>query len=576
MHETRRPAAALRACIDWRRVFLEGRGAQSRATAHIDNEWTTRHCSGSFLSRVWGMHARKRSARLAGVVGWLRHLRGRLRAPSPAVSPTLAREERLWAEAALKSAQGIAIIEPASGTLRAVNAAYAQLVGRTPGQLAGQPANATYPTSDHVQLLLGEHAADLNGVATLQTRQLHRDGSLIPVEVTLVAVRDASGALSYRTQTVTDLSARLKAESELRFGEVRHTAAAGFRQVADSVPVGILLMDADGALSYANPCWLEMADLSAEQARGDGWWDAVCPDDRERVSDAWEDLRRGAPLDLSFRYRRAGGELRSVQSRAAALHDAGGAVVGFVVIDVDVTGQLQRRAALEGFHGRIRALAQRLEELREEERAALARRLHGTLRQDLTTLKGELDALCARAAAPAEQPAAALAALAGLAGHCLEELRRLSFELQPPGVEELGLWEALQRFADECAAQSGLTIELSDAGSRPDPGPRRSLALYRTFQEALANVVRHAHASHVEAHVWVQDAALHLRVSDDGVGIGERDRGKAGCFGLLSAAERLTQLGGALRVFGVPGRGTTLDASVPLDSERQRRASAAR
>lgn len=536
------------------------------------------------------MHARKGSALLARVVGGLRHLTGRLaggrrtrgapgagglRPPSPAGSLPPA-DERVWAQAALQSAQGIAIIEPASATLRAVNAAYAQLVGRTPGQLAGQPANAVYPASEHVQLLIAEHAADLNGQATLQTRQCHRDGSLIPVEVTVVAVRDGNGPVSYRIQTVTDLRARLKAESELRFGEVAHTAAAGFRQVADSVPVGILLMDADGGVSYANPCWLEMANLSAEQARGDGWWDAVCPDDRERVSNAWEDLRRGAPLDLAFRYRRAGGELRSVESRAAVLRDDGGALVGFIVVDVDVTGQLQRRAALEGFHGRIRALAQRLDDLREEERAGLARRLHGTLRQDLTTLKGELDSLCARAAAPPDPPAAALAALAGLAGHCLEELRRLSFELQPPGVEELGLCEALQRFADECAAQSGLAIELTDEGSRPDPGPRRSLALYRTFQEALANVVRHAHASHVEAHLWVQDGAVHLRVSDDGVGIGERDRGKAGCFGLLSASERLTQLGGALRVFGVPGRGTTLDASVPLESGRQRRISAAR
>jgi signal transduction histidine kinase len=89
-------------------------------------------------------------------------------------------------------------------------------------------------------------------------------------------------------------------------------------------------------------------------------------------------------------------------------------------------------------------------------------------------------------------------------------------------------------------------------------------------------VVRHARARHVEAHLWVQERAVHLRVSDDGVGIGDRDRGKVGCFGLLSASERLAQLGGALRVFGVPGRGTTLDASVPVGSGRDRRASAAR
>lgn len=528
---------------------------------------------------------------VAGVLGWLRSLAGgrpartagvlageaQVEARPRPVPPGIAASgaEPPWGQAALLGPHGIAIIDPASATLRAVNAAYAQLVGRTPEQLEGQPSNAVYPASEHVHLLVAEHAADLNGAATLATRQSHRDGSLIPVEITLVTVRDGNGPVSYRVQTVTDLRARLGPE-DARFGEAPHGAAGHFRELADYAPVGILLMDADGGVSYANPCWLALADLTAEQARGDGWWEAIYPDDRERVSDAWEGLRRGTPLDLEFRYRRAGGELRSVHSRAAALRDEGGKLAGFISVDVDVTEPLQRRAALDGFHGRIRALAQRLEQLREDERAGLARRLHGLLRQDLTTLRGEIESLSARAATSGAVPEPAFAGLAELAGRCLEELRHITFELQPPGVEELGLTDALQRFADECAGQSGLTIELTDAGKLPDLGPRRSLALYRTFQEALANVVRHARASQVEAHVWVQDGSVHLRVSDDGVGIGDRDRGKAGCFGLLSAAERLNQLGGALRVFGVPGRGTTLDASVPLGSGRERRASAAR
>ncbi len=476
--------------------------------------------------------------------------------------------ERIWLEAATHSAHGIAIVEPASATLRAVNPAYAQLVGRTPAQLEGQAANSAYPAGAHVPLLVAEHTADMNGVATLQTQLQHRDGTLIPVEVSVVAVRDGNGPVTSRIQTVTDLRARLRAESELRFGSVQHTAAAGFRQLADGAPVGILLMDAAGGLSYANPAWLGITGLDAAQARGDGWWEAVYPDDRERVSDAWEELTRGAAFDLEFRYRRAGGELRSVKSRAAAVRGADGALLGFLCVDVDVTEQLQRRAALDARHGRIRALAQQLERVHEEERAALARRLHGTLRQDLTTLKGEIESL--RAAGTDA------GVLEELAGRCLEQLRHIAFELQPPGVEELGLADAMQRHAGECAAQAGLTIEVSAGAGVAELDARRALAFYRTLQEALSNVVRHARAGRVEVHVWVEDGAAHLRVSDDGVGIGDRDRSKAGCYGLLSASERLTQLGGALRVFGVPGRGTTLDARVPLDPEMAQRASAAR
>jgi two-component system, NarL family, sensor histidine kinase UhpB len=250
-------------------------------------------------------------------------------------------------------------------------------------------------------------------------------------------------------------------------------------------------------------------------------------------------------------------------------------VAGFMCVDVDVTEQLKQRAAVDGFHGRIRALASRLEHLREDERATLARRLHGSLREDLTTLKGEIETRHTRAAAGADAPLE-LGTLAGLADRCLEHLRHITFELQPPGVEDLGLGEALQRFADECAAQSGLSIRLSSAGAVADLGRRRSLVLYRAFQEALSNVMRHAGARQVEVHLWVQDGAAHLRISDDGVGIGDRDRAKSGCFGLLSTSERLTQLGGTLRVFGVAGRGTTLDASVPLKAGKARRDSVAR
>lgn len=488
-------------------------------------------------------------------------------APRAAVAPGT-----LWSEAFVHNDHGMAIVDPASSTLTTVNAAYAQLLGRTPAQLEGQPMLRAYPVTEHAQLSVAEHTADLKGSATLQTCQLHRDGTLIPVEVSLVAVRAPGGPVRYRIQTVTDLRARLHAEGRLRFDEAQHTVAARFRQLADSAPVGILLMDAGGDCSYANPHWLEITGLQAEQAHGDGWWDAVHPDDRERVSNAWEGLRRGAPLDLEFRYRRAGGELRTVRARAAALRDDAGALVGFMCVDVDITEQQRQRAAIDGFHGRIRALAQRLERLREDERAALAARLHGTLRQDLTTLKGELEA---RAGATADAGAPP-AALAELAGRCVENLRHITFELQPPGVEELGLVEAMRRYADECAAQSGLAIELTTPGNVPDLGRRRSLALYRTLQEALSNVVRHARASEVEAHLWVQDGAVHLRISDDGVGIGDQDRSKAGCFGLLSTSERLTQLGGTLRVFGVTGRGTTLDAIVPLKSGNARRESVAR
>jgi len=83
--------------------------------------------------------------------------------------------------------------------------------------------------------------------------------------------------------------------------------------------------------------------------------------------------------------------------------------------------------------------------------------------------------------------------------------------------------------------------------------------------------MRHARARKVDVQVWVQDGAVRLRVSDDGVGMGDKDRSKPGCFGLLAMSERLAELGGTLRVLSVADRGTTLDVSLPSVSGKRQR-----
>jgi len=480
---------------------------------------------------------------------------------------------RLWAEAFLHSTRGIAITAAATNVLRSVNATFAELLGYTPAQLEGRAILTLFPKTEQGRLIAAEQAADTEGAASLETCQVHRDGTLIPVEASIVSVREPDGRAHNRIITVTDLRQHLQAEGELRHRKAQLMAADRFRQLADSAPIGILLTDADSACNYANASWLQTSDFSFEQARDLGWWDAIHPDDRDRVADAWEGLSRGARFDLEFRYQRASGESRWVHARASEIRDDDGATLGFISAEVDITEQLQQRAAIDRFHSRVRSLAHRLEHLREQERRELAEMLQGGLRQDMTTLKIEIETL--RNVLPSEQrAAAALARLLELAESCVRRLRQVAFELQPPGIEDLGFVNAVKRYAEERTAQSGLQVRFSVTGPLPDLGNRRLMILYRTFQEALTNAIRHAQAKHVEVSISVHERSLRLRVSDDGVGLREEDRNKSGALGLFAASERLAQIGGALRVFGVTGQGTTLEVSVPLGKQRRKRDSA--
>jgi PAS domain S-box-containing protein len=496
-------------------------------------------------------------------------------AAAPPTPPVQAAQGRPWVEAFLHNPRGVALVDPESNTFRAVNTAYAHLVGCTPEELQGKPVSSLYPATEFARVRESERCADLEGYSTVQTCQIHRDGTLVPVEVTLVSVRNESDAVITRIATVTDLRERLHVEGELRHAEARLMAADRFRQLADSAPIGILLMDTDSSCYYANPCWVRITGHDLERVRGSGWWDAIHPEDRPRAREAWERMTRGALFEMELRYRRDNGDVRWVHSRAEPLRDDSGARIGYISVNIDISEQRQQRAAMDQFHERVRSLARRLQNLREEERAHLAHKLHGSLRHDLTTLKVEIDTLCGGVAAGAPSREV-LGNLAEVADRCLNNLRHVTFELQPPGIEDLGFVGAVKRYAEEWSGETGIAVHVAAHEALPSLGNRRHLVLYRTFQEALTNVYKHARARSVTVQLTVHDGSLRLRMSDDGVGMGDGDRNKPGAFGLLAASERLSEVGGTLRVLGVAGEGTTLDARVPLRRVGRKRDAAER
>lgn len=517
-----------------------------------------------WLHGAWQTHLDRHTGAPRRALGLILDVTTRRRADESRYR-VLEEHARLWADAFLHNSRGIAIGDPATHTLRGVNPAYATLMGRSVVELTGESIWNLYPATEHARLTAAAQTADASGSAMLHTCQIHRDGTLIPVELSLVSVRNSGGEVESRIAIVTDLRERLRVEGELRHTEARLMASERFRELADSAPVGILMLDADGSCAYANPCWLEITGLSISEARHEGWREAIHPEHRERVGERWGRLARGEDVELEFPYRTRIGAVRWVRSRASLLGD--GRSSGYLCVESDITEQLRQAEAVSQTHGRIRLLARRLQHLREEERDQLAHRLHGSLRQDLTTLAVELAAL---RAAGREVPVAGIARLGELSDRCLDRLRYIAFELNPPGIDDLGLIGAVTRYVEECTAQSGLEISLSTPQSLPDTGRREAIALYRVCQEGMSNVIRHARAKRVEVTVSASEDLLRLRIKDDGIGMGEADRGKEGSFGLLAASERLNEIGGTLRVFGVAGEGTTLDASVPLRSAGDR------
>jgi PAS domain S-box-containing protein len=243
---------------------------------------------------------------------------------------------------------------------------------------------------------------------------------------------------------------------------------------------------------------------------------------------------------------------------------------GLSIFFTDVTQQQHSEEQL-------RALAARLDAIREEERRTMAREIHDQVGQALTALKLDLASLRAQLPEGAERAVLGrkVADMDQLLDQTLETTRRLSSELRPALLEDLGLVAAIGWQARDLQSRTGIRCSTDlapvDVGGPAGISPAGALVLFRIAQEALTNVVRHAGAGQVHIRLAAEPEAFVLTVHDDGRGITEEEQSRPSSLGLVSMRERALVLGGEVTIAGVPGAGTTVTARLPRENPRDAR-----
>jgi signal transduction histidine kinase len=212
---------------------------------------------------------------------------------------------------------------------------------------------------------------------------------------------------------------------------------------------------------------------------------------------------------------------------------------------------------------RLRALASGILQAREEEARRIAHELHDEAGQLLASVHIALDDL----AGQMPERAATFQGLHELLDRVEGRLRRMSRELRPSILDDLGLAPALEWLAQGVSERTGLAITVNAPDERLMPAVET--ALYRIVQEALTNAARHARATKVEIEVRTTGPTVQAVVQDDGqgfdVGATLRRRGDRG-LGLIGMRERVEALGGSLTIASGPGSGTRLSASIPVET----------
>lgn len=289
----------------------------------------------------------------------------------------------------------------------------------------------------------------------------------------------------------------------------------------------------------------------------------VHPDDRPLLARLVADASGDEPLTL--RWQRKDGTVIWTEQVNRVIRDEGGRPVAIEGIARDITERKWAEEALRASAQQLQSLSRRLVEVHERERRQIARELHDEVGQVLTGLKLSL------AAAVVDAPPVLAATLADAQvsiSELMARVRGISLDLRPALLDDLGLLPALGWYLERYTPRTGVHVELRHQGvSRRFPSELETVA-YRTVQEALTNVARHAGVQTAVVRLLADDRRLMLRVDDAGCGFDHAAVFAARTTGGLSGMEEWVRLiGGVLTIDAAPGTGTQIIAELPLPDE---------
>lgn len=216
----------------------------------------------------------------------------------------------------------------------------------------------------------------------------------------------------------------------------------------------------------------------------------------------------------------------------------------------------------------VQRLAARLANVEEAERKRLAAELHDQVGQHLAALGLNLSILQSELAASASgSTLERLADSLALVEETAERVRDVTAQLRPPVLDDYGLAAALRWYAGQVQRRSGVVIQVEGDDPRPRLAPAVETVLFRIVQEALTNVVKHAHATSARVSLQADTQRVRLTVADDGIGFEvatTTDGGDppSGSWGLITMAERAASVGGRWRIESHPGQGTRVNVEV--------------
>jgi len=478
-------------------------------------------------------------------------------------------EKTSLAEAILQNiAEGTNMVRAKDGILLHVTPQFAKMFGYEPDELVGEPVSIlNAPGDESPEEVAARITARLkkHGTWSGDIYNRKKDGTEFWCHVSISSLKHPLHGDVW-ISIHEDITERKLAEAALLESEerLRLVNLATNDVIWDwDIVKDLQIWNKEGSAVFG---WSDIVDHPQSAA----WWvERVHPEDRHRVETGFFKVISDPKADFwkdEYRFLKADGSYAKVIDRGHVLRNAGGQAVRMIGAMLDITERNRVEEELIQSHEQLQALSAKMDSIREEEKANIAREIHDDLGQRLTGLLMDLSLLSKKLPENLKPLKDKAEAIAEEVGALIKTVRRISTDLRRGILDDLGLVPAIEWLCDDFLGRHGIPCSMDFETKSVEIGRERVIGVFRIVQEALTNVARHSGAGNVALELKVKPAAYVLTIEDDGRGFDPAEIPNPTSLGLLGMKERARYLGGDITVISAPKKGTKIVLTIPKKS----------
>ena len=462
------------------------------------------------------------------------------------------------------SGTGIAIIDPDT-TVVLMNREFERITGYSREEVEGTKSWRKMVVPEDREKLMEYHRRRRENSddvpRSYEFRFIRKDGEVRHAFIKVEIIPGSQQSMA----SLMDITERKRAQEKLKESERKKAL------ILESSPAHIVYQNLDHDILWANQGAAQSVGETVERLEG------------RKCYEVWHDREEPCTKCPVRRAKESGreceGEIVDKNGNAYLITgkptwDEDGKMMGVVETSLQINEQKKMEKKLRESRRKLRALTEKLQYLREDERRRLSRKIHDNLGHQLTAMKINLSRMKKEAGEvekgdEGKRLHERLDDMYGLVNEAIDSVHQVASQLRPEALDDLGLKAAIKSEIEGFQERTGIETVLYCPADTDKLDEASATALFRVCQELLSNVARHAEATRVKVEVEETGDDLRLRVIDNGRGISQEEVVGDDSLGILGIRERIRALGGHVSIEGEPGK-TVAAVQVPLIGDGSR------